>query len=306
MPPKQKAKIEGLLGPEVGYVDLIDNALLERQAKEQSQPSQWNPLRPSAAGKCARALAYEFHEYRGKAVYEKEVRKPSIIRLLNLGHSIEYHMLRMMGDVEFFKVKYKQQVLTFFPISETERIEGSIDFVIYAPQHRAVGDVKSKGDKFYQYKKTKWDMEITKLKNMASVQTLSSQAFWVEDLKAFLEELDDPFFADNFLQLNLYACNSFMQERGIDHAFILRYNKNDSRVMEVRFKPSPELAAYVEKKFTRIAQTIDTDQSPEEIEKEFDLGSIRCAFCQFASKCHPGADALKAFFATFRNKRSDD
>lgn len=301
-PPTKKTTIEGLLGPEVGYIDLLDHHLLEKQARENAEPPRRNPLRPSSSGKCARALAYEFNEFRGHDRYPPEERAPNVIRLLSLGSSIEWNILRQFRDIEFFDVRYQQQVLSFFPISEKEIVEGSIDFVFYLPGHRSIGDVKSKGDKFSAISSSKWDEEIKKLEKMSTVKQISDASFWVEDLPAFLEELNDPFFADNFVQLNLYAMNPFIQERGIDHAFILRYNKNDSRLMEVRFKPSQQVYDYVKDKFQAVANAIDSGAGPEAIKPESFIGSARCAFCRFKTNCWPEFDAKKEFFQTLPAK----
>jgi hypothetical protein len=296
------SEIQGLLGPAVGYVDLLDEHLNAKQAKEQEGPSRYHPLRPSASGFCARALAYSLNEFRGKAKYKQEVRAPSVQRLLNFGSSIEFHVLRMFQDIEYFSVKYKQQSLSFFRLNENEMIEGSIDFVFYIPGHKCIGDVKSKGDKYSSYRDSKWDEELEKLSRMKTVAKISDQAFWVDDLPSFLNELNDPFFADNFVQLNMYANNSFIQERGIDHAVIMRYNKNNSKMMEVRFRPSRKIADYVETKFKAIAQAVDVGSGPEEVEREYHLGTMRCAFCRFNSECYPHENAKKEYFASWPAK----
>ena len=296
------SEINGLLGPPVSYIDLLDAHMLEQQEKELAGPAKYFPLRPSASGFCARALAYSLNEYRGKAKYKPDIKEPSVMRLLNLGSSIEFNVLRMFSSVDFFQVKYKQQSLSFFPVNEKEIIEGSIDFVFYIPGHKAIGDVKSKGDKYSSYTDSKWNEELEKLSNMKNCAKISDQAFWVEDLPKFLNELNDPFFADNFVQLNMYACNQFIKERGIDHALILRYNKNNSKMLEVRFKPSQKVADYVEKKFKDVATAVDVGAGPEEINREYHLGSMRCAFCRFNTECYPDSNAKKEYFATWPAK----
>lgn len=296
-------KIEGLLGPGVSYFDLLDLDLLQKQEKQNAEPPNFQPLRPSSAGDCARKLAYQYMEYKGYAKYEPEVKDPALIRLLDLGSSIEYHLLKLWGKIDYFKIEYKQQRLTFFKVSEKEIIEGSIDFCIYLRDFRAIGDVKSKKDKFSSWRKSEWDAIDEKLSQMQTVQVISHQGYWVEDLPAFLDELNDQWFAANFLQLNMYACNQFIKERGIDHAFIAQYNKNDSRVREIRFKPSQELADYVEKKFKSVADAINNHKEPELIEQESLLGSMRCAFCRFKKNCWPESDALKLWFKTFPDKK---
>ena len=296
--------IPGLLGPAKGYTDLLDEALLKRQETDNARFKEKSPLRPSAAGYCGRKLAYDFNEFRGNAKYDPEVKSPATIRLLNLGHSIEWSALKNFGAVEGLEVRYRQQSLSFFPLAEgAQPTEGSIDFVMYFKDHRAVGDVKSKGDKYSSWFSSKWDETDEKLSKMASVKVISETAYWVEDLPAFLRELNDPFFSDNFIQLNLYACNPFLRERGVDHAFIYQYNKNDSRHREVRFKPSDEVYNYVKDKFLAIARAVDEHKDPTLVEKEYGLGSIRCAFCQYKDLCWPGTDAKKEYFATWPKKQ---
>jgi hypothetical protein len=289
-------------GPECGYVDLLDDHTLTKTEKEASEQRAYTPLRPSAAGKCSRELAYEFMEYRGKAHYPKEPMMPDTVRLLNLGHSVEWNLLKQFEEVELFKTRYRQQVVSFFKITEEEWCEGSIDLCFWSDKWKCVGDIKSKKDKFSSWAATNWDETTEKLKTMSSVQTITDKAFWVEDLAAFLIELNDPFFAANFYQLNMYASSQFLQERGIDHAVIIQYNKNDSRIREVRFKPSAEVYEQVKEKFFAVRDAIDKDGNPELAPKDYVLGSIKCAFCNFKKTCWGDDDALKAYFATWPKK----
>lgn len=296
------AEIPGLLGPAKGYTDMLDEHLLARQEAELAAPLTRNPLRPSAAGFCARKLAYEYHEFKGGGPYPREVKKPSVIRLLGFGSSVEYNVLRMFRDVELFQVKYTQQALSFFPLHDGTLIEGSIDFVLYSPEHKAVGDVKSKGDRFSSYTDSKWSEMDETLRKMQTVQSISETAYWIADLPAFLKELKDPFLKDNFIQVNAYACNPFLKERGVDHAFLYQYSKNDSRHRELRWKPSEEVAQYVKDKFQAISVAVDRDNNPELIPKEYGLGSMRCAYCEKNKLCWPLADAKKEFFANWPEK----
>jgi hypothetical protein len=286
-----------ILGPPVGYVDIFDAALLQKQEEENAKPAARNPLRPSSAGKCARALAYQYNEFKGHATYEPEVKPANVMRILEFGHSVEYHLIQMMRRTNVFEIKYQQQCLTFVKLDDGRLIEGSIDLVVYLPEHRCIMDVKSKGVKYSQGYKSSWDEETAKFEKMETLQKISDQAFYAADLKAFLEELSDPMFADNFYQLNYYACNPFVVERGIDHAAIIRYNKADSRLMEIRFKPDPALSRYVDEKFLGVARAIDGGQGPEAVAKEHMLGSAACAFCRFKKECWPETDPKKAFFS---------
>lgn len=294
-----------LLGPPRSYVSILDEHLLTKQQEENDGPRDRYPLRPSASGFCARLLAFDLNEYMGNARYEPEVRKASLIRLLNFGHSVEFNLLRLFSDVEVFQVKYKQQALSFFKLENAEHsklIEGSIDFVIYSAEHKVIGDVKSKGDKYSSYRDSKWDETDDKLRRMKTVQVIDETGYWVEDLPAFLKELNDPFFEDNFIQLNLYAMNPFIQERGIDHAVIVQYNKNDSRLREVRFKPSQRVADYVKEKFEIVHEAIAVHKDPFLVEREYHLGSMRCAFCKRNKECYPDANAKKEFFSNLPGK----
>jgi len=292
-----------ILGPEVGYTDLLDYHTSQKLLKESEDGRKNTPLRPSAAGKCSRELAYEFAEFRGKAKYEKKGMEPSVHRLLNLGHSIEFNILNQFKDVEGFELKYAQQVLSFFPLNDKEWVEGSLDRCFYVGDHKAVIDIKSKGDKYSSYNKSRWDDDNEKLSKLQSCARITDTMFWVDNLDAFLGELDDPFLASNFYQLNMYANAQFLKERGVDHAAIIQYNKNDSRIREIRFRPSSTVYEAVKEKFKNVAATIDGGGSPEEIRRDYALGSIKCAFCSFNKQCHPGEDGLKAYFKTWPKKK---
>lgn len=292
-----------VLGPSIGYVDMLDIVTLEKAEQEQREGRKYTPLRPSSAGKCSRELAHEFMEYRGKATYEKEVLLPDQVRLFSLGHSVEWNILKQFEDAKIFGVKYRQQVVSFFELTPSEWIEGSVDAVFVSEKFKAVIDIKSKKDKFSGWYSTKWDEDTEKYKSLKSVTTISDKAFWVEDLVAFISEVSDPFLAMNFYQLNMYAHSGFLKERGIDHGAIIQYNKNDSRLREIRFSPSLELYNRVLNKFKSVREAVDTLGDPTKVAKEFTLGSIKCAFCAFKSVCWPDKDALQAYFDTWPKKK---
>lgn len=293
-------------GPPCGYTDLIDYAL-----DSQEDYPQAFPLRPSAAGDCGRKLAYDLMVYRGYLEAEQEDMAPNVRRLLNLGHSVEWHSIqnfnllpKLNPDI---KVKYKQATTTLFkldPINgkEQELIEGSLDLAVFISNEGGIGDVKSTKDKFDVAFKTHWDAFINKMINMSSTKRISDTAVYVEDLQAFLKELQDPFFAKNFIQLNLYCCSQFAQERRITHGFIYRYCKNDSRHFEVRFKPDPVLLQDFQTKCNKINQAVDK-KKPEFIKKDYNLGSIVCGFCRHKKHCWPGKDAQKEYFKTFPKRK---
>jgi hypothetical protein len=296
-----------LLGPPIGYTDLLDAHTMDKLEAEDNSDRKYTPLRPSAAGKCGRELAYEFMEYRGKAKYPKGTKTPSEYRLLNLGHSVEWNLLRQFEEVELFKVKYKQQVVSFFKISPEEWIEGSVDAVMYSPKWKAVIDVKSKKDKFSRFGETKWDEDSIRFANMNTVVKVTDSLFYVDNLKDFLTELNDAFFASNFYQLNMYANSQFLLERGVDHAAVIQYNKNDSRLREFRFKPSKEVYEQTETKFKGVAEAVDVHSDPERVPKDHVLGSIKCAFCPYSKKCWgEDTNSRQEFFKKFPKKNWPD
>ncbi len=297
-------------GPPVGYVDLLNYECTENQKKDQAEGRGFNktPIRPSSAGECSRSLYYQSMSFHKKASFPGEIKDPNVVRLLDLGNPIEHHVIRQFQQhLKMVQVKYRQQVLDFGPIeavndkSLSQRLEGSLDFCLVSDEWKCVIDVKSKKDKFSSYRGTKWDEETDKLGKMSSVTKLTETSFWVENLTAFLMELNDAFFEANFTQLNMYAMSSFIRERGIDHAAIIQYSKNDSRLREIRFKPSQEVYDRTVNKFKNVIKAVDTNDislAP----KDHLLGSMKCAFCPFAKECW-NEDSLKAWFKTFPKKQ---
>lgn len=295
-----------------GYVDLLDHALLqkaeEKEEKLKSGELKINPLRPSASGKCSRTLALELDMFRNGNYYPRPPTEPRISRLLDLGHSIEFHALKQFRVLEVLQQKYKQQVLSFFEVErgnpdfERQLIEGQCDFVLYSDTYRCIGDVKSKGDRFSYSHKSRWDEDLEKYSKMKTVTQISEQAFWIEDLPSFLDELGPDFLADNFLQLNLYANAKFIQDRGIDHCFLYYYSKVDSRHFEMRFNPSEELFEKVKEKFNTISIAVDRGEIPETC--EFTPGTMRHAFCDCHSMSpYADHDPLKEWFRSLPPKK---
>jgi hypothetical protein len=305
--------MSNILGPPVSYIDILDDQIMTDQLAEIEQTKLGlskfgHSLRPSAAGECERALAFKLMEFTGAAYYEKEPMTPSTVRLLGLGSSVEFSIIRFLKQCKLFSVKYEQQTLGFFDIESSnpkiaKYLEGSTDLCFISEQHgwRCVADIKSKGDKFSSTHKSKWAEDDDKYMNMKTTQIIGKSAYWVEDLEAFLEELNDDFFAANFLQVNMYANSQFMKERKIDHGLILQYNKNNSDLREVRFKPSEKLYKDVEAKF-KSAAAAATAKDPLLAKQTFLPGSTRCAFCAFAKPCRGDFDTKKAFFNTLKDK----
>jgi hypothetical protein len=297
-----------VLGPPIGYVDLLNHVTEEklRGDRENGNDFQKTPIRPSAAGKCTRELFYELLEFHGRAKFERELITPEVHRIFSLGHSVEYHVLKQFEMLKgVFDIRYKQQVLSFeFLKAEkddklSQWLEGSLDVVFWSDKWKCVADVKSKKDKWSAAFKSDWDWSSEKLSRMETVTKISDSAFWVNDLATFLEELKDPFFTANFLQLNLYANSEFLRERGVNHGAILQYNKNDSRMREIRFRPHRGIYEATLGKFKAAIKGVDENQAPA---RDFALGSVKCAFCSYKNECWEGADAKKEFFNTFEPK----
>lgn len=290
-------------GPQIAYTDLVDYL-----TSEQDDQYDAFPLRPSSAGKCSRALTYELLEWLGKGTFPKEKKAPNVKRLLSLGNSIEYHVIKNFDLLQKaspdYKIRYKQQVLNLFDIPGGPKIEGSTDLWLMNRENNRGGilDVKSTKDRFDQGFKSEWDARIDKLNNMSSVVRIGDTGWYAEDLEAFLEEFNDPFKSDNFTQLNSYCCAPFSKEHGVDHGSIIYYCKNDSRFMEIRFKPHEGMFEKLKTKFTAVweAGKTATAESLAETLCEFPVGNIKNAFCNCVTYSgRSQADAMKAWFATF-------
>lgn len=302
-----KKSKQAWLGPTKPYVDLIDEVIEKRQSAAESR----FPLSPSQAGQCSRKLAYDLADYLGLGEYPRGPIAPHVARLFKLGHTIERHSMDyfygLKEVVPGTEVKYVQAPLIICALPAVGKqparlVEGSNDLAVRVGPEGSlgIGDVKSKKDKFAQGFKSDWDKTEEDLDGMKTLVRIPSSregsaAWWADDLPAFLKELGDFFFEQNFVQLNTYGCSEFMQRVGVDHGFIYRYNKNDSRHMEVRFRLAPRLAKKVCEKFQDVWVTT-IKHGPEKVKQDHVLGSIACAFCDHKERCWGDQDALRAFF----------
>jgi hypothetical protein len=319
---KAKKDAPPILGPPVGYVDMLDASLRAKAKEEASLPSRFNPLRPSAAGQCARRLAYEYNDFVHGTRTEAEEKEPTVMRLLDFGSSVEYHGIRLfkqmsmpaireafpeLSDLKALDVRYSQQVVTICELGPDARVEGSMDLCFMSEKYRAILDFKSKKVKGRGMGRDDWDETTRKLANMQSVQKVSDTLLYIDDIAAFMAEDEDPFgcfMHDNIYQLNAYATTSFIKERGIDHAALLYYSKNDSKMREVRFRPSEEVAEYVKLKYKVVYDKVMSGEI-EDVPKEAEIGSARCGFCPWTNQCQ-GVDADTARKALFANLRKRD
>lgn len=298
-----------ILGPQVGYIELLEH-YTKKKIEANSGTQRWMPLRPSAAGKCARELAYEYDAYKNETKYEITPRTVESTRILDFGNSVEYHLIRQFEDAfkysKDIKVKYKQQKLLFFKLPSGDTIEGSIDSVFVSEKFKVLIDYKSKKDKFSSFYASKWTEDSQALRENKFVTEFGVESFYIDDLKGFLENLNDAFFAQNFQQLNLYFFDEghFLRNVGVDHAALIYYNKSDSRIREIRFKPNEEVYNAVKEKFIRVDNAITQGKGPDSVERDFNLGSLKCAFCDYNKVCWgDNAEPLKDYFKTLPKKR---
>lgn len=284
-------------GPPVGYTDLIDQVIMDDENAITTR--EYSPIRPSSAGKCTQALRNEYEEYSGKVSYQGETKPPNVVRLLSLGNSVEFSALQFFAKLKKsfgIDVKYKQQVVTVGVLADGTRIEGSCDMALVGPGWKCVADVKSFKDAFHKAYGTRLDDTLAKYDRLRSLVKLSDTAWYAPDPVAFLEEIGyDDYLCDNILQLNLYLMSDFFQEREFDHGSIYKYSKNCSRHYELRFPPSQALKDMALAKFSAAI-------TGENVKKDFNLGSMRCSFCPYNSRCYPDGDAKKAYFATWPKK----
>jgi hypothetical protein len=287
-------------GPDVGINQIVD-AFTYKVMEERNKGPKFQPLRPSSAGKCEMELGYEYLEYKGLAEFPAESKEPSVHRLLNLGDPIEYHANREMEQA--FKLMSTPIQLKYKRLEHSNQmIEGKIDLWLESPDWRCLADWKSKGDKYSRFFKSSWDEFIEKVTKTGHAVQFGEGAVFITDLEKFIDSHVDVFFNNNLYQLNSYAHSDFIMERQPTFCSILQYNKNDSRIREVRFIPSQVVFDRVKNKFNKVAKTVDETKSVEGLNKEYVLGSQKCGFCRFNKECYPADDALKAHFKTYPHK----
>lgn len=294
------------LEEQISLIDLIEGAQLNKQDEDIAAGKKFGyPLRPSSASKCARALAYELHEFEGHATYTPDIKTASVMRLLDLGHAVERDLINTMRRTGLMDIRYTQQVVTLCRLPSTGRlIEGSIDLAVFtANGMKILADVKTKGVKWNAGFDSSWTEDTKKYEKLRTLKQLGHDSYYAEDVEAFLEELNDSTIKSNIMQLNAYARTDFIVARGFQYGSILQYCKNDSKLREIRFKTSQALAEKVHAKFIRVADAIYGGQPPEAIDREEVLGSMACAFCRFKTNCWPEVDPKKAFFQTLPDKQ---
>ncbi len=293
-------------GPKKSFCTLVDEAQLRKHEEEKTKPSPYYPLRPSSAGYCSRKLAYELASFEGLSKKLHEDRPANVIRLLSLGTSVEWHTLKYLEQsLTNYKIKYKQQVVSLFNLPTGRLIEGSMDAVMVPTDGTSppgVLDVKSKGDGWSAGYRSRWEEEKDRYSKLSSVDQFEEDGFWIADPMAFLNEVGEDALVSNICQINLYIGSAFMQERKADWGSILRYNKNNSKHIEVRFAYSQELFDHIKKKFSDIEHAVLMDKNPNKVEKEFILGSQACSYCPYQVRCWPDASAKKEYYKSLPKK----
>lgn len=295
-------------GPKHGLNEIIDVLTQQLIDKRDAEGSVYNPLRPSGAGRCERELGFAYSEFKGYAKYEKTPNTPDVHRLLNFGHHVERHLIEEMRNAfrlspKPIQIKYQQQTLTFFTLHDGTIIEGNIDAVILAESWKALIDVKSKKDKFSSYFKTSWEEFREVFLKLPYTEEIGEGSFYITDTFNFVRNSNDAFLNANIYQTALYGGHPFIQERGIDFVSLLYYNKNTSELREIRFKPDQRVSNYIENKFKKVAEVVDKTKDPMQLDREYQLGSAKCAFCPFSKQCWENDDALKIHFKGLPPKR---
>jgi hypothetical protein len=269
-------------GPD-SYVDLLDQVVKVRAA---DQPDS-SPIRPSNAGTCTRRIAYDYLAFLGKRKKIEEYRKPSVERLLKLGHFVEEHVVGDLKDIPGMGVRFTQQLVEMFELPGGTVVEGSTDAVMWSKEVRGVLDVKTIGDRWHNHFATKWDSLLDVYKKNA--ETFGTNSFYTANLETFLVAItpEDSLYK-NLIQLNLYACCDFLQKRGVDHASIIRYNKNNSSLMEIRFTPSFEVFEATKVRLG-LVERAGSEGNVELAPKERILGNMDCTYCPYKAECWPTA-----------------
>lgn len=291
-----------LLGPKTGIVDILIKNIEDdlQKDKDNKKHFQRTPIRPSAAGKCPRELYFELMEYSGRASYPTDIHSGETDLLLNLGHSIEHHLIgKMRRHFKGIEIKYTQQSLDFGQVETindqklAQHIEGSTDLVFWSEEWKCCADIKSKGDNYdFSKRKMKWESDNEKLSSMKSVEKVSSRCFWVNDLPSFLIELKDPFFEANFRQLNMYLNSDFLKSRNVEFGSIIQYHKSKSKLREIRFRPSAQVHNEVMDKFRNVIKAVDENR-PELAPATFPSESFKARYCNFCKAGVPGSCANK-------------
>lgn len=313
-----------ILGPEVGYISIMEEYVTQL---EEASHKPRNPLRPYNSGECERALAYSYAAFKGSIKDVSTPVDPRTRRIFSMGHKVEAALVKEFrdafrqinkegGDAKF---KYDQQTLRIMTLPDEEIIEGKNDgglLIKSDKYHKCLVDFKSKKDKWATFFTSKWDEDnefflkhgtlIDRHKDKKKQK--DNVSIWINDINEFYDVLMDknPFYCSNFSQLNLYMYDEdrFFHKLGFDHLALIYQENNNFNLREVRWAPSEKLANRTKDKFSRACKA-GTSKDFESANKDFQLGTMKCSFCDWATQCW-GLDEdqiTKAFYDTLPNKR---
>jgi len=293
-----------ILGPEKSLLQSIDEALIEG-SKNQKQNGY--PLRPSAAGYCSRKLAYDVSAFHGHMEKVEEVKKPNILRLLDLGHYIESHAISYIRKNTDWDVKYCQQSVILFKLASGRMIEGSIDLALVSKdnKYKAIADCKTVGNRWSSGFQSKWDEMNNKLERLPSVHKFADDAFYIDDIAAFFKEIGEDALQKNIMQINAYLHSGWAKEQGFQFGIVYQYLKDSSKHREIRFRPSQAVFDQLKTKY-ELVEKYGSKGKPESVPKDFPLGSFSCAYCPYAQQCWPGDRTSKAYWQTQPKKNWAD
>jgi hypothetical protein len=290
-------------GSNIDILGLLENKTKARIEVEAMSSLSQSPLRPSAAGKCGRALSYQMAEFKGHARYLSTLMEPATYRLLRLGNDVERHFIEHLKMIApEFEVRHRQMPVTLGTVTSdvdpkvSQTITGSIDLILWSKDYKLLIDIKSKGGF-----KASWFSFNKKLKEMKSVTTLSDVSFWVKDLDAFIAEVNDPFLYCNLAQVNAYLCSPTVQALGVTEGSVWQYCKTTSSYRAITFACSKELFKTTMKKF-EVALTLGGLQgTPQLVERDFKKGDVACRYCSYEKTCWGETDPVPE---TKQNERS--
>lgn len=243
------------------------------------------PLSPSQGGKCALALARSTSHFLGHTNYVRDNTSIStrVKRIFNRGHLLEAALIEDMEKYTGLRIIDQQRRVRLFTLGGGRHVEGSIDGIGVSPKGaRVLLDYKSKGAFHSSAFNDSIAQFFQELRQTGLVEELDENCFYITDAKALFDVISfDEFFVDYLLQLNSYAFSEELKG-SIDFVALFYENKNTCAQYEVRWTPDESLFNYVKDKFNYIDSMVKT---PEEVPKEFALGSTRCRLCDYNDMC---------------------
>ncbi|GAC1686454.1 MAG: hypothetical protein NVS9B9_08580 [Ktedonobacteraceae bacterium] len=276
--------------------DLLDRGIYE---EEKEKAKDWAdgridryPISPSRFGSCGLQVARDIAHYHGLQSYKKPETAIRLAKIFKRGKALEDAVLEDFAQYTGLKLLQRQQRLYLFTLTSGKvkvDIEGDID-VLFTDHtgFRLLTDIKTKGA---YSSPTAWDSVAEMFNNIRNAHgviphgTEQSNCYVIEDMDAFLPSVDRADFLYGYiLQLNGYAHSDWFRRTGVDACSIYYENKNNSNHYELRWAPNEKLYRQVQEKWQGVFNTVFT-KGPEAVEKDFNLGSIRCKLCEYHELC---------------------